>query len=59
MMSEALALQEPWGWLIAKGRPLHDITSLDGWGTPRLLFPLVERFVNSYEVIVAYVGIAF
>jgi hypothetical protein len=43
MISEALTLREPWGWLIAQGQPLHAATALDGWGTPRLLFPVGQK----------------
>ena len=43
MISEALTLREPWAWLIAQGQPLHATTPLDGWGTPRLLFPVEQK----------------
>jgi len=43
MISEPLKLREPWGWLIAQGQPLHAATPLDGWGTPRLLFPVEQK----------------
>src|SRR5882724_12944134 len=43
MMSEPLKLPEPWSWLITQEQPLHGATPMDGWGTPRLLFPVEQR----------------
>jgi Domain of unknown function (DUF2357) len=43
MMSEPLKLPEPWSWLITQEQPLHSATPMDGWGTPRLLFPVEQR----------------
>jgi hypothetical protein len=43
MISEALTLHEPWGWLIAQKQPLHAATPLDGWGTPRLLCSVQQK----------------
>ena len=42
MILEPLILREPWSWLLDQQQPLHSAISLDGWGTPRLLFP-IER----------------
>lgn len=43
MISEAMTLREPWGWLIASGQPLHGATLLDGQGTPRLMCPVEQK----------------
>ena len=49
---------EPKTIKIAYYPPLF-IHEYDGLGMHITLFHLVERFVNSYEVMAAYVGLAF